>query len=259
MKFSDAWRIAGMLPALGLHSCRKSDRLLALRPPEQWNGRLVVLVHGLTHRGVVLKNLGNFLRTRGYRVWLYDYSTYNRKSLMGHSSNLRNRLEELVRRQPAEAPLDLVTHSMGGLLFRAAWAEASPELHARFGRIVMLAPPNRGSRAASRALRLLPVLRHISPPLADLRREPDSTANQLPWPEKIEIGIISGSRDWEVRPDEWPMPGMTDHWAAIGGHAFLMQRHAVWMQVADFLKTGRFRKEKNSGTDDENDGEVTAE
>ncbi len=240
MTAADAMRMAAMPFSLGICSCRRADRMVALRRPERWNGRLAVLVHGLAHRWVVLRNLGDFLRRRGYLVWLYDYSSWH-GSLESHGRDLARRLEGLAsehRRSGTE--LDLVTHSMGGLLIRAAWPHASPGLRGWCGRAVMLAPPNRGSRAAGRALVLLPALRRLTPFLDELRHEPDSAANRLSWPEDLEVGVISGSRDWEVLPDEWPMPGVKDHWEAVGGHTFLMQRQAVWDQVARFLERGRF-------------------
>lgn len=73
----------------------------------------MVLVHGLLHRGVNLRGLARFLNRAGRTVILYDYPT-TRATVVQHGRDLADFLRTLPRE-----PVDIVTHSMGGLLFRS--------------------------------------------------------------------------------------------------------------------------------------------
>ena len=106
------------------------------------------------------------------------------------------------------------------------------------GRVVMLAPPNRGSRIARR---LAPFLGRWIRPLADLSDAPDSAVNTLGLPVGVEIGIVAGRSDGRVRIEDTHLPGEADHLVVPGYHTFLMNSREVQDCTVRFLRTGRFR------------------
>ena len=128
----------------------------------------------------------------------------------------------------------LVGHSLGGILIRWLLVHDRPP---RVGRIVLLAPPNRGSRLADFAR---PWMSWLLRPLPDLTTDPGNIAHTLPTPAGIAIGIVAGSRDRTVTLPETALAGVSECALVPAGHSFLMNLPAVQELTVRFLRTGRF-------------------
>jgi pimeloyl-ACP methyl ester carboxylesterase len=191
---------------------------------------LVVLVHGMGRSSMSMWPLARRLEREGYEVLNWDYS-----STGPTVAELGRQLAAVVgeRPRPAGARVHFVTHSLGGIVVRAALAEAPPDV----GRVVMLAPPNQGARAADAAQ---PWVGWWLKPLAELGTAEGSAARSLPVPVGVEIGVIAGALDGKVTVEETHLAGETDHVVVPGMHSFLMLRGDVQLLVLTFLRTGRF-------------------
>jgi pimeloyl-ACP methyl ester carboxylesterase len=194
----------------------------------------VVLVHGLlatpAMMGALARSLGKvFARTVN---WGYQslWSPIER-----HGRELATVLQRLDRE--GHERIHLVTHSMGGIIGRIALAEYVPN---RFGRFVMIAPPNRGSRVASR---LAPFLGRICPPLCQLADETTSFVCSLPPPQVPELGIIAARTDFMVFESSTRLGCESDHITLPGLHSSLLWRPETAEQVRHFLEHGRFRRQ----------------
>lgn len=128
---------------------------------------LVVLLHGLARGHGSMAKLGGYLRKHGFETWSQTYPSRNH-SIAYLASALTEQLVDVA----GDRPLHAVTHSMGGIVVRHL---QDPRL--RWSRIVMLAPPNRGSQLAASMVRN-PLFRFFYGPAA------------------LELGEASG----------WPMP-----------------------------------------------------
>jgi hypothetical protein len=109
---------------------------------------VVVLLHGLARTRFSLSSLARYLERAGYAPWSSTYPS-RRLSISGSADRIA---DAIARDLPANRPLVAVTHSLGGILIRHIATRVS------FERVVMLAPPNQGSRL-SRALRDRPAYR----------------------------------------------------------------------------------------------------
>ena len=88
--------------------------------------------------------------------------------------------------------INFVTHSLGGILVRDFLARNEVQ---NLGRVVMFAPPNRGSELAD-FLGKCRLLRFIfGPALVELGTDVKSVPRNLPPPD-FALGVIAGNRSW---------------------------------------------------------------
>ena len=220
-----------MIPALAAYA-------LGRRHFEHFPGRddlvPVVLVHGLLHRGIVMRSLAKFLNERGYPVYVYDYKT-TRRGIVAHGRMFAEFLRELPEKR-----VDLVTHSMGGLILREALSRA-PELQERIGRIVMIAPPNQGSDLARFWREKFPVAERLVVPLSDLSSESGSPVYGLPnLPGELEFGVLAAENDHAVSEERTHLAGEREHRILPGRHTSILFRKRTAETVGHFLRHGNF-------------------
>ncbi|MDE0680822.1 MAG: alpha/beta fold hydrolase [Gammaproteobacteria bacterium] len=208
----------------------------------------VVLLHGIGGFALLLKPMELSLEEQGYFVANVTYP-----SLSDSIESLAvEAVEEGLQRCSAQglSRIHFVTHSMGGILVRQY---LSQESIAGLERVVMLAPPNQGSRFAD-YLGDSPLGKVYEPDaLAQLGTGEESVPRRLDAPD-FELGIIAGTRnlrklipgapsdpsDGVVTVDETKAPGMKDFLLAPATHTTIIWSGEVQRQTAHFLRTGRF-------------------
>lgn len=202
------------------------------RPPA--GSETVVLVHGLGRTSASMSKLHRRLEQDGYRVKDWSYRS-TRWRIEDHGQRLHDFLAT-IDSDPGVSRVHIVGHSLAGIVARYALTVEVPE---KIGRVVMLAPPNRGSAAARK---WVPLLGKIIKPLEQLSDDPASDVNQLAVPARIEFGVIAAAADGKVRPEDTHLLGEADHLVVPGFHTFIMNRDDVCDALLAFLKRGRFRK-----------------
>jgi pimeloyl-ACP methyl ester carboxylesterase len=193
---------------------------------------VVVLVHGMGRSPLSMAPLGWTLRRAGYDVLNWGYS-----STCCSIAELGAQLEEELREHEGEAVrLHFVGHSLGNIIVRWVLAH-DDDASLQVGRIVMLAPPNQGSRVADR---LAPSLGWLLKPLPELGTGPMRSSGELHLPEHLDVAVIAGRFDGKVAVPETRLAGMDAHLVLPASHPFLMFRPDVHRLVLRFLESGSF-------------------
>jgi len=192
----------------------------------------VSLVHGFLANRYMLAILGHRLGRRGYLARPWGYWNM-RCSILVHAEAFGRELARLDNDESVDT-IHLVTHSMGGIVARAALDRFRPK---KLGRFVMLAPPNHGSFVASAATRMFGGL---FKPVAELTTAPDSFVNVLGMPADIDIGVIAAQRDALITAKSTRPDVPHSHITLPCMHSSLLFRRDAADLVATFLARGTF-------------------
>ena len=202
---------------------------------------VVVLVHGLGGSRIDMWPIASRLKRLGYEVRNWGYRSLGNR-VENHAQRLGTELTTLDS-QMSDGQLHLVTHSMGGIIARTMFADF--EFH-NLGRVVMLAPPHRGSHMARK---LTPLVGWLTPSLEQLSDTADSFVNQLPntlKQKEIEFGIIESTKDRVIEQGGVRLEGYRDYARVEGHHGVLTWYADTIRLVEDFLSQGKFRVAGNN-------------
>lgn len=199
--------------------------------------KVIVLVHGLGAHRLMMWLLGRRLARQGYRVINWGYRSI-RRTIETHGRDLYRELVKLEN-DPSVEEFYLVGHSMGSIVSRTALTNGRFE---KLHRMVMLAPPNRGSRLATM---FGPLLKPICSTIDQLATRPDSYVNCLPLPQNLEIGIIAAQYDGLVHLDSTYLGIERDHlvWP-FTLHSGVLFRLGVATQIVHFFNHGEFLRSR---------------
>jgi triacylglycerol lipase len=216
-------------------------------------GAPVVLLHGLALNTFSLKHLADGLKEAGFRPCAIGYPS--RKHPIDTLA-VRFILPEITRCFPGDtASIHFVTHSMGGILARRiATLDGAP----RFGRVVMIAPPNRGSEVVDRLAGTWAFDIWNGPAGRELGTDSASVPLRL-GPPPFELGVIAATRsveplfsrwipgrdDGKVAVENTKLEGMKDFVEVPASHTFVLWKDETLRQVVAFLREGKFIRDGN--------------
>ncbi len=206
----------------------------------------LVLVHGLWMNGMELGVLRNRLQhEHGFDVHVFSYPT-----LHGDAVEICRELAEFAARVGGDRPVHLVGHSLGGAFVYRTLVDCPGHFR---GNAVVLGSPLNGSKAALGAAQW-PIVRPLLGPhvLNEL-----AAPQRRSWAGPGALGSIAGSRaigtgqffahfdedsDGTVAVSETRIPGLSDHIVVPHSHIGMLFAEDVALQVAQFLRGGRFVK-----------------
>ena len=200
-----------------------------------WENDLVILIHGLGGNRIDMWPIGRRLKSLGFEVCNWGYRSIGNR-IETHANRLAEFLSKIDRQVTGQ--IHVVTHSMGGIIARATFAD---QLFNNVGRVVMLAPPNRGSHVARKLTRYLGWL---TPSLEQLSDSPGSYVNQLPntlYGSGIEFAIVESSKDRVIAPGGVHLDGHSDYARVDGHHGVLTWYSDTIRLVENFLILGQFQ------------------
>jgi triacylglycerol lipase len=208
----------------------------------------LVLLHGLGRTRWSLWPVAREAARRGYQVHNLGYPS--RRAPIEHlAEDVGHRIVEVA----GSGTVDVVSHSMGGIVLRAAVASGILPAEA-VRRAVMLAPPNHGSEIADRLRDYRAYRLATGPAGQQIGTSDDSVPRRLP-PPPFEVGIVAGRRgnslftrvlggesDGKVTVTSTQLDGMRDLVVVDRAHTFIMWAPDVLTQIFAFLESGQFHR-----------------
>lgn len=226
------------------------------KPPKQKTR--VILIHGLHQTPWIMRPLAKRLQAAGFDTHQYGYRSM-RDGIKTNSARLNDWLD---KNHHPDQPIDLVGHSLGGLIIRDFVAQY-PKW--QIGRCVTLGTPHTGSICADYIWRLTPAV--VGRSYVDAL---DGTVAALP--KHITLGVIAGNfpyglgqlflqyhnrklrksdnpplkeqlaHDGTVYIDETRLEAATDHIILPVSHTGMLVNVAVAEQTKYFLEHGTFER-----------------
>lgn len=208
----------------------------------------VILLHGLARTSKSMAPLGKRLQALNYTVVNVDYPSRNFPIAVLAEKAIPPALEEC--RQHSSTRIHFVTHSLGGILVRQYLGQHTiPELT----RVVMLAPPNKGSQVVDK-LKNIPLFGWLNGPAGkELGTDAGSLPNTLGNID-FELGVIAGTTsvnlllslylpnpdDGKVSVESTKIDGMRDFISLPVSHPYIMKDEETITQIIHFLTQGKF-------------------
>lgn len=209
----------------------------------------VILLHGLARTADSMHKLEARLTNENY--WVANINYPSRKYPIETLSKLAVEQGITACRQQNSTKINLVTHSLGGILVRMYFQQHKPD---DIGRIVMLGPPNQGSEVVDN-LKNTPGFKLLNGPAGmQLGTSPTDIPKSL-GSVNFELGVIAGTHsinlilstflpnpdDGKVSVESTKVAGMNDFVTVPAPHPFLMTNEIVIEQTLYFLKHGKFK------------------
>jgi hypothetical protein len=230
---------------------RRRDKLPAMQ------GKAVIILHGLFRTRSSMERLRDAIAEGDeYSVFCLGYPT-TRGSVADHAESL----DSAVRSLEGITEINFVAHSLGNLVVRH-WlkdlADGKRSLPAgqSFGRMVMLAPPNRQPQLATKLIRGA-VAEFIAGPAAHQLAEDWLTLEPKLATPPFEFAILAGGKgddrgynpllpgddDAVITVESTRLPGARDFRLLPVLHSFFMNDSRVHEMTRRFLTHGHFESE----------------
>ncbi|MCU7806302.1 MAG: hypothetical protein KZQ73_00290 [Candidatus Thiodiazotropha sp. (ex Semelilucina semeliformis)] len=215
-----------------------------------------ILLHGMGRTSLSMGLIEDALEDQGYQVWNESYPSLTKSVDELTVPTIESGLTYCKDNNAKK--IHFVTHSLGGIIVRLYLQDHQiPNL----GRIVMLAPPNKGSEIADEMKDGFFYQTIMGPAGQVLGTDDNSLPNSLN-PISGEIGIIAGEKegsswflpeipgedDGKVAVERTKLTEMKDFLLVKSGHTFIMRDDEVICQIIFFLQNGKFNSDSNAGT-----------
>lgn len=229
-----------------LSNCQeKLSQVRAAKKLPPMSGKAVILIHGIGRSSKSFTEMAERMTSDGYTVVGFDYP-----STQVPIPECADYLHKVIQSLDGIESIDLVGHSMGGLVMRAYQMNHSCK---RFHRAVMLGVPNKGAKMAD-FLKSNPLFKMVLGPAGQqLASDDDGLISRLPTPS-FEFGVLAGGRsgpkgynpilpgdnDMTVTVASTRLPGAADFVLLPVIHSFLMSDERAIQATINFLKSAQF-------------------
>ena len=229
------------------------EKIAAEKSLEPIKGRVLIVLHGLTRTRNGMKPISKHIAENSDITVINMSYASTREKIDKHAEALAS----IVNHLPEATEIDFLGHSMGNIIVRYYLGQFESQTDSPCRRMVMLAPPNNGSRLARLLQNNLLFKTFWGVSGQDLSRHWDELEAKLATPE-FEFGIIAGKRpekyaldnpvfgeqnDLVVTVEETRLPGATDFLQMDLLHSTMMSDKRVLQAAVSFLENGYFVSE----------------
>jgi len=241
--------------------CQQCDATLSKIATDEMirplRGRIVILLHGLMRTNASMAPLGEYLKETGdFEIVNFQYAS-TRKRVEDHAKALGQVIDSLGS---DVTEINFVGHSLGNIVVRRYLgdrAAAHQPVDPRIKRMVMLGPPNQGSRMA-RLLRssftfkviagasgaeLSNSWQQLEPTLATPEFEFAIIAGGQAGQGKLNNLLLTGKDDFTVSVEETKLSGARDFQIRPLIHTTMMKDKSVFQDTHRFFENGYFESE----------------
>jgi triacylglycerol lipase len=191
----------------------------------------VLLIHGFLGTRGSMYMLERRLVEDGFVVVSFNIGTLNVRDIRRSSFLIHRKIERILAQTPF-AKIDIIGHSMGGLI--GLYFVKKLGGHTRVRRLVMMGTPLRGTWAALAGVVTLGLWSTSSWQLLPRSRFLDELA-QGPLPPEVEIYTLAAARDWVVPLQTTRLPGATAVTVPLG-HSSLVVSEGVYQRLVHILR-----------------------
>nr|WP_305121459.1 alpha/beta fold hydrolase [Microbulbifer elongatus] len=206
------------------------------------------MIHGITKDSRSMASIAAALSEAGFHTVNLDYPS--RQHPIETLAEMAIPVGLNACREANAAPLYFVTHSMGALLLRQYYEHRKTS---DIARVVMLGPPNQGSRLGN-FLSCIPIIKDVNGPAGkQMGVDERSLPNRL-GPVNFPVGVIAGTRSYNplfsaiIHGDDDGIVGLPSTYVAgvctriqfALTHDQLTRDGRVTEQVVNYLRRGAF-------------------
>lgn len=198
----------------------------------------IILIHGLVRTARSMQRLAAYLNEIGYDCYLYSYASA-KLTIVKHSHELLDNLLKLFS-QNTQQQFSFITHSLGGIMARDALSKMTADQLTQVDNLILLTPPNQGSKLAEVAVTAFPFFANKIKPLADLSHKENAYVHQVQTPKNIHIGVIAARLDTKTPPKRTHLKEQNDFIIVTTTHTHVMNHPRVRRAIVNFLAYGAF-------------------
>jgi pimeloyl-ACP methyl ester carboxylesterase len=191
----------------------------------------VLLIHGFLGTRGSMYMLERRLVDDGFVVVSFNIGTLNVRDIRRSAFLIHRKIERILAQTPSQK-IDIVGHSMGGLI--GLYYIKKLGGHARVRKLVMMGTPVRGTWSALAGVLTLGLWSTSSWQLLPRSRFLDELA-QGPLPPNVDVHTIAAARDWVVPLSTTRLRGANAMTVPLG-HSSLVVSEEVYRRIVNTLR-----------------------
>jgi pimeloyl-ACP methyl ester carboxylesterase len=191
----------------------------------------VLIIHGFLGTRGSMYMLERRLVADGFVCVSFNLGTLNVRDIRRSAFLIHRKIERILAQTPSQK-IDIIGHSMGGLI--GLYYVKKLGGHTRVRKLIMMGTPLRGTWAALAGVLTLGLWSTSSWQLLPRSRFLDELA-QGPIPPGVEVSTIAAARDWVVPLSTTRLPGTSSLTVPLG-HSSLVVSEEVYRRVVHTLR-----------------------
>lgn len=208
----------------------------------------VLLIHGFLGTRGSMYPLERHLVDDGFCVFSFNLGTINSRDIRSSAFLIHRKIEGILSQTPS-GQIDIIGHSMGGLI--GLYYVKKLGGHARVRKLLMIGTPVKGTWAALAGVLWMGVWSASTWQLLPRSAFLDELA-EGPLPPNVEIHTVAAARDWVCPLNSTRLRGANGTTVPLG-HSSLVVSESVYTRLRNILRPGSGRESADEWQDESDD------